>query len=516
MKTQINPPFILAALLAAFLFSPDCSIHAQPAFPNPDIKTNQTHEGDLLLSGNQTMTIQNTHYKVNGSIILRDSSRLIIRQSVIELLGEPGEGKNISLHDSSTLFADTTIFGGADLTGVIDASQVESIKIADILADHNSRITMNNCFSLLQTFMGNSHAIIRNSHFWQEPLGLVHVEGNSDVLFEDCLVGAFFIAIPIGIPVVIDSLRPGYFDYWSVKESISDSITYNLVLRRTEVQENTKGFKGGVEIGWNIAVDALKSYITISNSKLHKLIIGFPDNEPAYLSNLVTRKPMNFDLNNIHLVNTEVQTQWGVFMNGGPAEIIESEGLFIFMTGGDADIHVFDSEVGEIDPRKYSGTLIFENSTWLGGYEIFDSSEIKIRGSVRMLPTVPIFDKTSTMTRGYDVVLLDDMDDSPFGNVNLTLSKNGTVIWNGMTNSEGEASFDIIFDYDNAGDEWELHADANHIKLNKVISIYSSNPVIINLQLDEDGIDYYPVVHVDAGNQGIPLGTRWRPYSDLQ
>jgi len=215
-------------------------------------------------------------------------------------------------------------------------------------------------------------------------------------LIEDSYVGAFFIGIPDNTPVAIDSLVPGYFDYWSARENISESLTYNLVLRRTGVMENTKGYKGGMEIGWNIAVDAVHSIITISNSRLNKLIISYPEGEPAFVSDLVTRQPVSFDLNNIHLVNTEIQTQWGIFMNGGPAEIINSEGLFIFMTGGDADIIVFNSEVGEIDPRNYTGTLIYENCTWLGGYEIFDSSHIKITGNVRMLPTVPIFDQSST------------------------------------------------------------------------------------------------------------------------
>ena len=208
MKPQINPLWKLAVLLVVVLISAIRSIHAQPAFPNPDIQINQTHEGNLVLTGNQTMTIENTHYKVNGSIFLKDSSKLIIRQSVIELLGEPGEGHAIRLQDSSILQADTTIFGGADLTGVINASQVESIKIADILTDHNSQLIMNNCFSLLQTFMGDSRVTIRNSYLWQEPLGLVHVEGTADVLFEDSYIGAFFIAIPDNVPVVIDSLQP--------------------------------------------------------------------------------------------------------------------------------------------------------------------------------------------------------------------------------------------------------------------------------------------------------------------
>lgn len=179
-------------------------------------------------------------------------------------------------------------------------------------------------------------------------------------------------------------------------------------------------------------------------------------------------------------------------------------------------MHVFNSEVGEIDPRKYSGTLIFENYTWLGGYEIWDSSKIKIPGSVRMLPTAPNFDQTSTMTRTYDVVLLNDLDESPFDNVNLTLSKNDAIIWNGKTDADGKATFDITFNYDNAQDEWILTTDANQIKLNKVFSIYTSNPVMINLELEEGSTQYRSVLHVVVENPGISSGTKSNPYPSIQ
>jgi hypothetical protein len=302
----------MLGFIVVVAFSLIQSVYAQTSFPNPDILTISKHDGDLVLTGNQVITIQNTHYQVDGSITLHDNSQLIIRQSIIELLGDPGKKRSIWLGDSSSLIADTTIFGGLDLTSGIDPSEVELIKPGDILADHDSRLILNNCFSLLQSFMGNSEVIIRNSYLVQEPLGLVQVEGNTNVLIEDCYVGAFFISIPDSIPIAIDSLIPGYFEYWSVKESISDSLTYDLILKRTEVMENTKGFKGGMEIGWNISVDALNSFITISNSKLNKLIISYPEAEPASISNLVIRQPMNFDLNNIHLINTEIQTQWGI------------------------------------------------------------------------------------------------------------------------------------------------------------------------------------------------------------
>ncbi|MFW9770141.1 MAG: right-handed parallel beta-helix repeat-containing protein [Candidatus Thorarchaeota archaeon] len=491
------------------------SVAAQANFPDPDIQFLHTHQGDLVLANSTTLIIENTHYKIDGSIIVKDSAQLIIRQSIIEFTAGEGEGAALRLLGSASVQADTTIFGGGDLVSGIDPSQAEAIKPGDILAFQNSQVTMNNCFSLLQTFGGNSSVTIDDSYLVLEPLGLVHVEDSADVLIEDSFVGAFFIAIPDGVPVVIDSLNPGYFDYWSVREAISDSIKYNLILRRTQVMENTKGFKGGMEIGWNIGVNALNSIVTISNSKLGKLVISFPNAEPAFLSDLFTRVPIDFDLNNIHVSNTEIQTQWGVFMHGGPAEIINSEGLFIFMTGGNSDILVANSEVGEIDPRKYTGSLIFEQSTWLGGYEIFDSSAIAIRGSVRMLPTVPIFDRSSTMTRVYDVFLLDDLSGAPFVNVSLTLYKDSVTVWSGTTDAEGKVSFDITFDYNNFDDRWLLSTDSSYINLNKAFSIRISNPVKISLELEEDSIHYRPVIHV-AENPGFPHGTKESPYPTVQ
>ena len=516
MKTQIKPFSQLILLLAIILFSHVQLIYAQPGFPNPNILYNQTHEGDLILTGSQTMTIENTYYLIKGDVILQDNSQLFIRQSIIELVDSLGGTRvAVILTDSSFLQADTVIFGGLDITQGIDPSQVELIKSSGIGTNDNSQLIYNNCYSLMHTFMGDSKVTIRNSFLVQEPLGLVHVEGAADVLFEDSYVGAFFIAIPHDVPIAIDSLLPGYIEYLSIKESISDSLTYNLVLRRTTVSENVNGYSGGVEMGWNISADAKRSILSISNSKLNKLIIGFPDNEPAFLSGLLLREPMDFELNNIHITNTEVQTQWGVFMNGGPAEIQNSEGLFIFMTGGDADIIVLNSNVGEIDPLNYHGTLTFYKSSWEAGYEIWGNSTIKINGSVRMLPTVPIFYQTATMTRTYDVVLRDDLNGSPFSNVNLNLSKNGTNVWNGATDSEGKVSFDIVFDYNNYEDKWILSTVSNTIRLNKAVSIKSSNPLIINLELEDDNIHYRSVIHV-AHNTNFPSGTRENPYPSIQ
>jgi parallel beta-helix repeat protein len=40
--------------------------------------------------------------------------------------------------------------------------------------------------------------------------------------------------------------------------------------------------------------------------------------------------------------------------------------------------------------------------------------------------------------------------------------------------------------------------------------------VIINLEQEEDGSDYRPILHVAEGNPNIPLGTWWSPYPGIQ
>ena len=61
-----------------------------------------------------------------------------------------------------------------------------------------------------------------------------------------------------------------------------------------------------------------------------------------------------------------------------------------------------------------------------------------------------------------------------------------------------------------------MSADADHINLNKTVSIFISNPVIINLELEEDSIHYRSVIHVDAENDAFPSGTRESPYPAIQ
>jgi parallel beta-helix repeat protein len=133
-----------------------------------------------------------------------------------------------------------------------------------------------------------------------------------------------------------------------------------------------------------------------------------------------------------------------------------------------------------------------------------------------MLPSVPIFDSTSVMTRYFDIYLKHDTEGTPFTNIDVRLLKDNELVWYGTTDEDGKVALNIDFNIDNFDEKWILTTNNDKINLEKTISIYISNPVMINLEPLPDGIHYRNVIHVQPGNPGFPLGTRESPYSKIQ
>ena len=494
-------------------------IIAQPTIPNPVILKNETITGNLILTNQEIRRIEHTHLKVQGKIVVQDSSQLIIRQSIIELddpknFGGVGSGTIEVIHWGQ-LRADTTIFGAATI-GDVDPAQAESLKSGDIVGAQNSQIWLNHCFSQTQGFFGYSTAVIKNSVLIQEPLGLIHVEEQSNVTLEDCEIGAIFLDMPHTIEYNIDSLVPGYHEYWSAHESISDQLPYQLVMRRCILNDNDIGFQGGMEMGWNLTFDAIHSRATVANSKLNKIIFGFPKGEPAIVEGLKIQEPIDFTLHNVEITNTNVQTQWGIFVEEAPAVLTDCEGLFIFMTGGAEPIRVINSEVYEIDPRRYHGEMIFENSIFGGGYEVFDSSHITLLGTMRAMRPLTILDPTSKITRVHQIKVLHDQDGSPFPSFPIRILKDSVEIWQGVPDSSGIAEIEITYDLTNYQDDWVLESLEPIVSLRKAFGIDASNPLTINLRKTEADTVFHPVMHVQRGANFFPDGSHLRPYPTIQ
>lgn len=492
---------------------------AQPTFPNPQITKNETIQGDLILTNQEVRTIENTHLKVFGKIILQDNSQLIIRQSIIEVEtkddADAVSSGTIEVLNRAILKADTTIFGSV-AEGGIDPSQAESLKSGNLIGAGQSQIHLNNCFSQTQSFFGEAKVVMKNSFLIQEPLGLIHVEHQVDILLEDCKIGAILIDLPATIEYDIDSLVPGYFEYWSAREKISDELPYQLVMRRCTLNDNDEGYQGGLELGWNLGLNPVTSRASISNSKLNKIIFGFPPGEPAIIEGLKIQEPINFTLNQIQIINTEVQTQWGIFMEDGPATLTDCEGLFIFMLGGTAPVHVINSEVYEIDPRDYVGTISFEKSIFGVGYEVFDSSHLYMQGSMRAMRPLAFLDASSKITRFHAIKVQFDSDGAPFPPFPLRIMKDSLEIWQGVTDSSGTTEIQITYDLTNYQDDWILESLEPIVSLRKAFGLDASNPITINLRKAENDTMFHPVMHVQRNATIFPDGSRARPYPTIQ
>lgn len=492
---------------------------AQPTFPNPQIDVTETIQGDLILTGHEVRIIANTHLVVLGKISVEDSSQLVIRQSIIEVKSDENSSAVATgiieiLHEGS-LRADTSIFGAVAMDG-IDPAQAEALKGLELMGAGHSKIFLNNCFSQTQSFFDHAKVEMKNSFLIQGPLGLIHVEQSVDINLEDCHIGAILVDLPPNIEYDIDSLVPGYHESWSAREEISDELPYQLHLKRCTLNENNVGYQGGLEMGWNLGLNASTTVARISNSKLNKIIFGFPPGESATISGLRIQQPINFTLNQIEIINTEVQTQWGIFMEDGPATLTDCEGLFIFMLGGTAPIKVIDSEVYEIDPRDYVGTITFDNSIFGGGYEVFDSSHLFMTGAMRAMRPSPFLDASSKITRLHDIQILFDKDGTVFPPFPFRITREGEEIWLGVADGAGLAQVEITYDLSNYDDSWIIESLDPAVIMRKAFGLNSSNPMVINLTMLEGDSLFRPVLHVQRGAMEFPNGSRLHPYPTIQ
>ena len=479
-----------------FQFLPLISLLAQsPQVPQPLILQTETIQGDLVLSGSQVKTVQNTHLIVNGTIYLSGNAQLIAHQSIIEIIHYPRQ--ELFANDSALVQADTTLF----------ESFIHST------FNDKTRLVMNNCFLInLIALNSSAQATIRNSTIFQDRFGLVQAEGQSSALIENSVVGAIGLFIPSTPAVTIDSLRPGYFTHWSAQEKISTQLGFNITLNNTEVKDNP-GYSGGFEMGWNIFA-ASNDTLTVSNSVLNKIVINF-SNEDVQISNLATRTPVNFSLKAIRLANTTIQNQWGIFVTNGQTTINNSKGIWLWPVGNKNTV-VTNSEISEADPRGYTGTLTLNNSTMTDGFEIYDSSAFRMEGTVSITESGPLFTPESRVTRNFEVDLVKGIDGSAMPATGLVLSRNGTDLWRGTSDAAGKVRFDVTFDAVTSQQDCILTSLDTTIRLRMVVGLTNSNPVVIGFEQFPNDPHWVPVAYVDQNAASGGSGTKSLPFLKIQ
>ena len=418
------------------------------------------HRGDIVISGRDFLILENGEFTQFGNIYLKDSSRLIIKNSTFKitryqkLLNHWG----IYLQDRASLEIENS--------KLIPGESKEGGTLFIINARGYSKVNVRNSPTKLHLFMmfDNAKAQVENSEIIGNLGGLVGAFDRAEIKVINSKVGAINLRIPKNAVFEANGLGTGVFKDWNLKRDTKNSgIGYNIILQNTEIIPDKIG-PGPYERGWPVFIES-GAKVKIKDSELRKVIIELYD-EKTEFSNFYLEKPSNFNYRDIHLENVKVMGQWGIFLHGSSDVVVRDSEAFWTFIYDDSKLKLINTHMNEFDPRNFRGEIIFENSKWDTAAEILENSDFVMRGSLEIGNIGGFSWENSKVKRIYDVIGKPGAE--------LTLTKGDEVIWSGKTDKEGRASFSLKFDDTTFNDHWTLKDSLSHTQ---EVTFFSNTPI---------------------------------------
>ncbi|MEW5896793.1 MAG: hypothetical protein AB1668_03825 [Nanoarchaeota archaeon] len=422
-----------------------------------DLFPNSEHKGDLTLEGRDFLILEDGEFEQFGNVYLKDSSKLIIRDSTFRisryqrLLNHWG----VYLEDKASLEIENSklLPSSGETLFVINARDRSSVNMKD-------SPTKIHLFSIFD----NAKAVVENSEIVGVIGGLVSAFDKADIKIINSKIGAVNLHIPPNATLIAEGLGTGFYKNWELQKNLTVSgIDYNVILENTELVADRIG-PGPFERGFPVFIDS-SAKVKIKNSEVRKIVITV-NNEKAEFSNFYLEKPSNFRYRDIELENVTVKGQWGIFLHGASDVVVkDSDAFWTFIYDG-SKLKLVNTHMNEFDPRDFNGEMIFENSRWDTAAEIIENNDFIMKGSL-IIGNIGGFSwENSGVTRIYDVI------GKP--NIELTLRKGEETIWQGKTDEDGMASFNIKFEDSTFNDIFELE-DSLGRKIE--VTFFSSTPL---------------------------------------
>lgn len=195
--------------------------------------TNSTFAEDIILTGNQVMVIENTTYTQTGNIFVRESAKLIIKNSTLIFNQRYHEEFRIAVQDNGTFeVIETTIE-----TGILQNELVE------IIAQNKANIIFERAnwragylelggSSAYPGFMGTSS--ISNSQLGQLWIMFSSL-GGSNILLENSYLNCLTFRFGSYYQGDFSDLKPGLHSYWEYKKENYDIIIKNTTFRTIDL-----------------------------------------------------------------------------------------------------------------------------------------------------------------------------------------------------------------------------------------------------------------------------------------
>lgn len=418
-----------------------------------------SHEGDLVIEGNKVFSIESITYCQFGPIHVRNNAKLIVRNGTL-------------IVNRSSHIEDARIFFNDDSQFEIDHSSVSSnYDTYFLLADHtNGQISHSHMYIRVE-MGGESSLNIADSYF---ELG-VGVGESATLTVTNSTMGLGF-SVGYSASASCSQLRPGYYSDWNLHRDCSvKDLPLDVTLVETTIRDwRVAAVDSAVVTLDNCSLLGLglrgEVNVTVRNSTVyHQVDVSFRPGQVLEIRDLrsgyIENGSIKDDLT-LTVQNSQVEG-WGIEPNGANVTIEDSELRMLHLGSLNptvaTEVNVINSFIHRLNLGLYDGTLSFINSTVKSVWGFPRWSTATIKGSVEFINEEPILVEeepwyAATVTREFPVIV-QDSSGSPLPNVDLELySPLDELIWSGKSDSEGKATFELIFNDDNHQDEWTLKA----------------------------------------------------------
>jgi len=458
----------------------------------------QGYAEDLVLTDNQVMVIENTTYTQTGNIFIRDNARLTISNSTLIFNQRYHEEFEI-LVEGNGIFE---VIHSTIQTGISPNENVVATFFdeANVLVEYSDLLPGRFYF-----YFGRGDEVykgkvsILNSKFQVLSITCIPDEAGPEITVSNCWMNGLEFRFGKKYQGDFQDLRQGFHSYWSYNQGNYDITLIDTTFTHldffcegpTQVTVRNSEFSGiGCRGDSSITLGIVDSIFDIF--ALH----GF-DQSIAQLSNLKKGVHNYWSLldhatgdciPNVILENTTNIRGWLVTSFSATLSIDNSE-LIRFgsystwppdCSHSPANVTtITNSTIQELMLYYSYATLIFDNTN-IHTINAYLPSDAIIKGNITFDEDAYIHHwYNSFITRNYPIFLKDHNGNIISGAYINLYSKNGELVWSGLTDEDAKANFDIEFNDNNYLDTWKLEVNYNGSIFYKGIALLTSTPITI-------------------------------------
>lgn len=421
------------------------------------ISQDQTITGDIELSGNSTLTIENAIVVLEridsdprGDIKLSENAMLILKNaSLVPPLINPDNLYLLAEGNSSIEITNSTIFNVLNLVG-------------------NSSIK------------GNGAKIFSSAEPYNIPenlggFGIVQLSNNAQADFTNSIIGSFALFFFSEDEAELSNLKPQKYADFDLQRDTMITGNFNILLKNSDILPITA--RGPFERGWTIFADP-NSMVQVTDSVLNKFAFSEFKNETVEFKGLKLNTPFNLDFRDIHLSNVIIENQWGFFGIDSNIRIIDSKEVWLFQFGSGV-WELIRSVMNEFDPRGFTGSLIFKDSEWTNAGEIFEDTEMKITGSLKITGGLDehLVVSNSKVTREFPI-LVTSKRGKKIKNFSLSVLNDNEILTK-ASGKNGSATVSLTFNEDNYKEKSQLIISKGSNTKKVEIGLFSDTPILV-------------------------------------